>query len=428
MIARLVDAGRVAWDTPVRDRLPGFMLKEPYVSEHVTIGDLYAHRSGLPDHAGDKLEELDFPREAILDSLEMLPLGPFRASFAYTNYGMTAAALAAVGPDSDWASVSEDLIYRPLGMARTSSRFADFQTRDNRAVGHVEENGIYVIGPERDFEGEQHWSTGYDTDPQTPSGGVSSSVNDIASWVLFVLGSGRLPDGTTVSPQAWFPMISPQTTIQQATAADARSSYYGYGFFLNHAPGGEAILSHGGAFSWGASTYFSIIPQADVGIVVLTNAWPQGVVEAIALQFNDIVLHGEPKADWWTVYSAAIADVFRPHGHLAGREPPADRRPARPLETYTGAYSGDYLGKASVSAEGGGLVLRLGFGEGRAYPLTHWDADTFVFRPVNDAAPPGSISSASFVNDELILEHFNADGQGRLRRIDDSGQEVSPIQ
>ncbi|MGW1638844.1 serine hydrolase domain-containing protein [Streptomyces lavendulae] len=42
-----------AWDAPLGDTLPGFALKDPWVTSHVTAADLFSHRSGLPDHAGE---------------------------------------------------------------------------------------------------------------------------------------------------------------------------------------------------------------------------------------------------------------------------------------------------------------------------------------------------------------------------------------
>ena len=60
----------------------------------VSVGDMFSHRSGLPDHAGDMLEDLGYDRRYVLDRLRELPLDPFRISYAYTNFGLTAAAEA----------------------------------------------------------------------------------------------------------------------------------------------------------------------------------------------------------------------------------------------------------------------------------------------------------------------------------------------
>ncbi|MFW6148069.1 MAG: serine hydrolase domain-containing protein, partial [Thermodesulfobacteriota bacterium] len=46
----LVDEGNLEWDKPVRTYLPTFKLKDPFVSERITVLDLVCHRSGLPRH------------------------------------------------------------------------------------------------------------------------------------------------------------------------------------------------------------------------------------------------------------------------------------------------------------------------------------------------------------------------------------------
>ena len=119
-------------------KLPWFALGDPYVTANVTVGDMFSHRSGLPDHAGDRLEDMGFDRRQVLEKLRLEPLDPFRITYQYTNFGVTAAAEAvATAAGTDWARLSNDTVYAPLGMTSTSSRFADFVARPNRAVGHM---------------------------------------------------------------------------------------------------------------------------------------------------------------------------------------------------------------------------------------------------------------------------------------------------
>src|SRR5436305_7133016 len=87
VVAHEVTEKVVAWDTPVVSKLPWCALNDPYVTGHLTIADLYSHRSGLPDHAGDQLEDLGYDRRQALERLKYLPLAPFRNSYAYTNFG-----------------------------------------------------------------------------------------------------------------------------------------------------------------------------------------------------------------------------------------------------------------------------------------------------------------------------------------------------
>jgi CubicO group peptidase (beta-lactamase class C family) len=144
VVAHQVGVNAISWDTPIVDKLPWFALSDPAVTKMVTIGDMYSHRSGLPDHAGDLLEDLGYGRRYVLDHLRALPLDPFRISYAYTNFGLTAGAEAvAVAAGRSWEDLSQDVLYGPLGMASTSSRFDDYVARPDRAVGHIHVDGGY---------------------------------------------------------------------------------------------------------------------------------------------------------------------------------------------------------------------------------------------------------------------------------------------
>lgn len=103
VVAAQVGSGLVSWDTPVVQHLPWFSLHDPASTARVTVGDLYSHRSGLPDHAGDELEEVGYGRRQVLERLHLLPSAPLRSRYAYTNFGLTAAAEAvAVASATDW--------------------------------------------------------------------------------------------------------------------------------------------------------------------------------------------------------------------------------------------------------------------------------------------------------------------------------------
>lgn len=92
------------WTDPVVKHLPSFALADPYVTEHVTLADVFSHESGLPDHAGDLLEDLGYDQAYVLHAPRLEPLDPFRAHYAYTNFGLTAAAeAAAAAAKRPWA-------------------------------------------------------------------------------------------------------------------------------------------------------------------------------------------------------------------------------------------------------------------------------------------------------------------------------------
>ena len=58
-LATLVDEGKLSWDDPVYQRLPGFVMYDPYVSHEMTIRDLLTHRSGMGLGEGDPVAGRD---------------------------------------------------------------------------------------------------------------------------------------------------------------------------------------------------------------------------------------------------------------------------------------------------------------------------------------------------------------------------------
>ncbi|WP_063024650.1 serine hydrolase [Nocardia niwae] len=405
VVARRIAAGGVEWDTPVRRLLPSFALADPYVTEHVTVGDLYAHRSGLPDHAGDLLEDLGFDRQQILDRLRLLPLGAFRDSYEYTNFGLTAAAVAvATAAGTDWETLSAQMLYSPLGMTSTSSRYADFASRTNRAEGHVLIDGKYEpANPQRQ------------PDAQSPAGGVSSSVTDMAKWMTMVLADGSAGGSVLVPPEDLLPAISPQVVSAPPKTPDARAGFYGFGFNVSDSASGRVVLGHSGAFALGAGTAFTLIPSADLGIVTLTNAAPIGVPETLNAEFADLVQFGKIQQDWRSLYRTAFEPLGAPAGALAGKQPPGHPAPARPPASYAGTYDNAYYGPATISATGNSLTLTLG-PNNMTFPLKHWDGDTFVFTPPGENATHGSVSQATFDGAKLTLEYYDTEHLGVFTR------------
>ena len=403
VVAHQVGGGAISWDTPVVDKLPWFALSDPVVTRMVTVGDLFAHRSGLPDHAGDQLEDLGYDRGQVLRRLRELPLTQFRTSYAYTNFGLTAAAEAvATSVGTPWEVLADETIFTPLGMTTASYRFADYAARDNRALGHVRVDGGYRPEFVRD------------ADTQAPAGGVSASVEDVARWLAMILGNGTADGKQVVDPAALLPALTPQITSDRATQLDMRSGSYGYGFNVSTTSAARTQLSHSGAFELGAATNFLILPSADVAIVALTNATPTGVPETLTAQFADLVQFGRIREDWRELYRKAFAHLAEPVGSLVGRPPPVDPAPAGPLGRYLGDYANPYWGTAHITARDGALVLALG--PKLSVPLRHWDGDVFTFALGGENAPPGSLSKAAFTDHTLVLEYFDDDGMGTFTR------------
>ncbi|WP_244424542.1 serine hydrolase [Methylobacterium nodulans] len=410
VVAHEVGLGTIKWDTPLVAHLPWFRLGDPWITQHVTIADMFSHRSGLPEHAGDDLEDFGYDRRTVLERLRLLPLRSFRDTYAYTNFGLTAAAEAvAAASGKDWESLSEDVLYKPLGMTATSSRFADFAKQSNRAFGHVKVGDAFLPKYQRL------------PDAQSPAGGVSSSANDLARWLALMLQNGKFEGRQIIPADALLPAVTAEAISTHSFAVDARPSFYGYGFGVGITPAGRTIVSHSGAFALGAGTHYAMIPSAGVGIVVLTNAGPGGAAEALGASFMDLVQFSMVTRDWLAAYRAAMSELLAPTGDLVGKSPPTTPAPAAKLSSYIGSYANPYFGNAEIVEANGHLELRIGL-SGKSYMLTHWDGDMFLVSPSSENQADGSLSSIAFKRTgneparEVTIEYLNGNGLGLFLR------------
>ncbi len=399
-----VSKGHASWDDPVSRYLPDFRLSNAYVSERATIGDFFAHRSGLPGTAGDDLEDLGFSRGDVIARLRLLPLDAFRTSYHYANFSTTIGAEAvAKAAGRPWEQLADDQLFKPLGMKSTSYRYGDFEARGNRAVLHAYQHGRFVPAGQRN------------ADQQAPAGGVSSTVIDLAEWLKLLLADGQYQGKALIAPGALLPALSPQAFSARAHDLDSRSGFYGYGFNVNTELGGRPSMGHSGAFLMGTGTTFRIVPSAGIGIVVLTNGAPVGAAESVAASFTDTALYGKPTRDWFAAYNGAMKAFFEPQADLSGQAVPAKPAASKALSQYTGRFDNPYYGPAEIQEANGALTLVLG-PKGMRIPLRHWDGDTYAFAPVGEAELVASLASIVFRMDQGRAQGFD------IKFYDDSGQ------
>lgn len=447
ILAKLVGEGRFDWDDPVSKYDPSFRLSDPYVTAHATFRDLLSHRSGLPDHAGDLLEDLGYDRAQILARLRFFDLeNRWRASYAYTNFGVTAAAQAgalASGRDLNWEDLSQEVFYRPLGMTNTSGKFADFLAAKNRAVGHVPADGKWFANG--------HWAPLFvrQPDAQSPAGGVSSTTRDLAQWVKLTLGRGYFEGQKFIDPQGIeaaetlakqtgrnvLDILDEQGALAETHKATMISGYdpttgqtQTYGLCWNiGSKAGQPLWSHSGEFALGARSVVGLCPKESLGIVVLVNAAPSGVPEGLQLDFFDLVLLGKVSpppgfADWLDLSAEKFRQMTEQNQHgdpTDFTQPAAEPQPASlPLRDFAGTYANECYGKLEVAREGDALVMTLGPRSAR-FPLTHYRGDTFFFATQGEMQT--GLSGAEFRCDSqgvltLTLNAYNKDGLGVFMR------------
>lgn len=404
-LSRLVGRHVFAWDDPVHPANPDLQFNDPYVTDHVTFADLYSHRSGLPGDTGNDLEDIGYNRDQILQRLRYVTLAPFRATYSYSNFGMTAAGDAAAKLDhTTFEDLMDRELFQPAGMTAASARYSDFVARPDRAALHVKVNGS--------------WSPAFTRmpDAQAPAGGISASVTDVARWVRLKLHGGSI-DGTTVlAPDALTAMHTPHILrTPPGTPADI-GSFYGLGLGIDVDRFGFLRWSHSGAFSVGAATTAVLLPQQDFGVVVLTNAAPIGAAEAIADDIIDDVARGAPTQDWNAAWAGRFAGLFADNPDLA--KPPSAPAPALPAAAYAGTYSNPYWGDVTVQANPDGTLTMARGPSHVTNQLTHWDANAFTY--VSTPEVPNFRSRLTFTvagGSATALDLGSPSGANLLQRV-----------
>jgi CubicO group peptidase (beta-lactamase class C family) len=382
VIAAAVAKGLVSWDDPIVKYLPTFALSDPYVTEHVTLADMFAHRSGLPDHAGDLLEDLGYDRAYVLDALRQEPLTPFRDSYAYTNFGLTAAAVAAANAaGTTWEDLSDELLYEPLGMTSTSSRFSDYENAENKAVQHALIDGKFEAKYVRDAEA------------QSPAGGVSSNLKDMEKWVKLQLDAGKVDGEQLLDEGALLATRTPQALIRPVPAPAGKASQYGLGWNVGTDAAGRPTVNHSGAFLLGSATVVSMLPSEHLAVITLTNGAPVGAAETIPFELFDLATYGKLTVDWEPFLQKAFASMESEGDPADYSKPASPAVAAAPNSTYIGTYANSYFGTITITETGGKLVMTAGPAAVQ-FPFTHYNANTFTFETQGENAT--GVSGAVF--------------------------------
>ena len=399
----------VGWNDRIVVHDPGFALKDPYVTANVTVADLFSHRSGLPDHAGDLLEDLGYQRDYILRHLRLEPLTAFRATYAYTNYGLTEAGVAvADAAKTSWPRLAADTVFKPLGMGHSSYRRSDYDKAADKASAHVE------------VDGRWRPSTTENADSQAPAGGASSNVDDLSKWMRLQLANGAFDGKQLVDPAALDQTRIPHAVAMDPLAPAGEPGFYGLGWNVGYDERGRLRLNHSGAFDLGAATEVTLLPSERLGIVVLTNGQPIGVPEAVAAAFFDIAQNGKQTVDWLAFYRKVVqAAAYTGVSPTNYAKPPAKAAPAQADDVYTGTYASEYYGPVTVTRDNSGkLSMTLGPLK-MSFSLRHYTGDTFSYRTRGENAV--GLSGVTFHTrsgkaTSVTLEHLDANKLGTFSR------------
>jgi CubicO group peptidase (beta-lactamase class C family) len=406
MLASLVGAGGLAWDAPVHKYWPGFELWDPWVSDHVTLRDLLAMRSGLPAHAGDELLAFGYGRAEVLRRLRYLePAAGFRSAFAEQEALPTAAAVAAEHvTGSSWARLVRTRVLEPLGMTSTLLTSAAYAAAPDVAAPHVSVAGVMQAQTPRDHA------------VLAPALGATSSIGDLVPFVRMQLNGGAAGGVRVAAAGA---LAATQTPVTAAGVDDEGPVAAALGWDISSFDG-ATVVAKAGDVTGGSSALVSMVPADGVGIVVLANSYPEGHVLAasLAATLYDLYDLGAPREDWLAAggpapasegpLAAARAAALQPR--ILPEVPPADAAAPAPRSAYAGVFAQKYYGQVTVS-RGVGDTLRVRLGRGATIVYRPWDGDTWR-DPVTGTAAEFTLAQGRAV--DVLIGLLGSGGRGAL--------------
>jgi len=391
LVGKLVDDGLVEWDVPVRKYVPEVQFMDEYASEHITLRDLLAHRTGLPRHEYSWIGT-DFTREELVQHLRVFePSQELRARMQYCNYGtILAGYIIEKLTGKTWEQYLQEVIFDNLGMTRSSAYLCDIENDPNHAVPYSHEAGKFSGIEKIDFlrMSVENKAEGIGA-PFGPAGSINSTPEDMLKWVQLFLNKGKAGEKQVISEAVMKELIKPQIlrhAVLDMPNPETDFITYGMGWFVELFRG-HKFCQHGGNV-FGFSGFTGFVPDLNLGIVAYTNQDSSFVHFALARTIIDHYL-GIEDGNWVQRYYDFLKESFdsMPEGikSLCG-EQVEGTQPSHPLEEYAGTYRRPGYSDMVITLEDGKLVMN--FIKTRN-ELAHYHYDTFRTTKIVGEIPAG---------------------------------------
>lgn len=280
-LALLESDNKLKLDDKVINYLTDFKMRDPWVTKNINLTDLVTHRMGFETFQGDFMYwASDLTADEVIEKFGMItPKYNFRTKYGYTNAGY-----AVVGKIIEkvsglkWEDYLKEKIFLPLDMKRTTALSTDYVKSENIAKPHTFVDSKMSVLP---FE---------NIDNLAPCGSIGSSINELSHWLIAQLDSGKF-NGNVVIPYKVLQRTRQPQSIQGRVRHPFNKGHfnlYGLGWGLMDYEGTE-IVSHTGGVN-GFVTSVSLLPEENLGIVVLTNTDQNGFFQMLKWEIIDAYL------------------------------------------------------------------------------------------------------------------------------------------
>lgn len=334
----------------VQKWLPSFTMKDPWVAQHLTLTDIVSHRMGMETFQGDfTYWTSNLSAEQVIEKFgKFTPEYDFRSKWGYTNagYAIAGACIKAISGKT-WAEVVRERIFQPLEMTRSLPLSAEAKNTDNLAMPYTK------------IDGELSPIQFAIIDNLAPAGSIASSVNDMSHWLIAQLNQGKYKGKEAIPFAAIQRTRQPESILGRNNQKGSHYELYGLGWVLHDFHGSE-VVSHTGGVN-GYVTAVTLLPEQNIGIVVLTNTDANGFFQCMNQVLVDAAMN-LPYQDHHSNYLNGYTQYEQ--RNLKAEQALRDTadmkfKPTLPLESYTGRYENEVYGSITLQKDGGSLLARF---------------------------------------------------------------------
>jgi CubicO group peptidase (beta-lactamase class C family) len=334
----LAQQNKIKLDEPIGNRVKGLNAKVGQVTPHY----LLSNSAGVRDFAAPVISNDDASLGNMVrswkDDVFFANQGEI---YSYSSPGFWLSGFVVEElSGKPYADAMTELIFKPLGMERTTLR-PFLAITYPFATGHaVQEGKAAIIRPM--FNNVAMW----------PAGSIFSNGKDLSRWVIALLNEGKVDGKQLLSPSLINQMVQHHVPVPGET-----DSYYGYGLTVFKYKDLE-FVGHGG-FSRGYGSMIQMVPSRKFAVIVLTNK--SG--ETMRKSLNKAMELGLGLKDDEPAKPASVAA-------------PTDAE----MNEYVGTYS-HAPQTWEVSIKDGKLSMKF---EGKEYPMTKSGERKFTFGAQNE--------------------------------------------
>jgi len=280
-VMRLMESGRLRLDDPVTDYLPYFSVTGAPSSE-ITLQQLLAHTSGLPDVESYDWQHPQFDAGALeryvrsIAGVKLISEPGVQTNYSNMGYEVLGDVIAKASRKTFELCMRESIL-DPLGMQESTFLLPDVPKEMLAQPYMIDAGGHATLQTPFPY-----------TRSHAPSSTLYSNADEMVLWLQLHLHDGKADHSQLVTDKSMKMMLAPVVprSVQTTQPVVAFQGLGWSGLVID----GVTVYGHGGHDN-GFRAIVLFVPSAQAGVVLMTNGdGPKVNLDGLAIKLTGILL------------------------------------------------------------------------------------------------------------------------------------------